>query len=565
MQRPKLSPLNNTDDSDEVVLQAQGQDSSPRSHPPIQNPPMLVTTDDDSDGNRTVVGGGGLAALTHGSGRATPVSLKKTPGGPPPPAVQVETETVPSVPQLAVQTAPSGSGSLRIKKSQDSVPRTVSKAKKRPSRLATTSKAEMFAAKVASAVDKATTSDSDEEFVYDANPAPQETLRRPYLRTRSTSSLPPQSPHFPLARNAALAPPGTANSGPPTLSGGALPMPLGGNSDPNATHASRQSLASQSADQSDSQAGTKLETSSLGTAPDPHPAHGRDFKQRPFVVSRKPGNTVRSERSPMRPTRIDSMRAKNQYLNRWRGTGPLEDDRDDDYDDDDDDETYPVRDPRLMPMTESTPLRRAMSAQYRYLTRQGQTPGLSPHDFGPSAKPPPLYVRLTLWMIIVLMCMLGVSFIVGIFLASSRPLQNLHIARLSDVFPSDKELVFSMVVGAENPGYLSVQVSDAELDVFATSKHLGDKKRTILLGTVTELESPLMFQGTFFQMANHWALTSVKLNDLCGKHKEDICDLWANISSYPFDLDVRGALQYRLLLGNDIKVPVSASVHVSTT
>lgn len=550
MQPPKLSPLSPTDDSDETVLQAAGQSQVPSNHPPISTAAIPLTTDDDSDGARTFVGGTTLSAFSQGSVRATASSAKKNTSAPPP-AVQVETETVPSVPTLAVQTAPSTTGSLRIKKSQDSVPRAPNRAKKRPSRLATTSKAEMFAAKVASAVDKATTSDSDEEFVYDTNPAVQDTLRRPYLRTRSTSSLPPQSPQHMGNRLSALASAGTTNSGPPTVSGGPAAASAGPNNNTVGSPPLGSSFA-QGGYASDSQG--KQDSSALSSDAGPRQDYGRG----PFVVSRQPG--VRSERSPLRPTRIDSMRAKNIYLNRWRGSVNADDDRDIEADDDDED-TYVMRDSRLIPVTESSPLRRSTSAQYRYLAQRGQAPTPSPHDYGPSAKPPPLYVRLTLWIIILLMCMLGVCFIAGIFLASSRPLQNLHIARIFDVFPSDKELVFAMVVGAENPGYLSVQISDAELDIFATSKHVGDKKRTILLGTITELESPMVFQGTFFQMANRWASTTAKLVNACDE--DDTCDQWNNITTNPFELNVRGSLQYRMLLGSEIKVPVQASVHVS--
>ncbi|PRT55537.1 hypothetical protein B9G98_03157 [Wickerhamiella sorbophila] len=538
MQPPKLSPLSSPDDSDEMGVQGSGQTQISSDQPPISNASIPLTADEDSDGTRTVIGGPTVSALSQGSGRATPSSTKKIASAPPP-AVQVETETVPSVPALAVQTAPSGAGSLRIKKSQDSVPRTAGRAKKRPSRLATTSKAEMFAAKVASAVDKATTSDSDEEFVYDANPAPQDTLRHPYLRTRLS----------------ALASTGTTNSGPPTVSapaaasvnsinnsGSNVGSPLLGSGFAHGTYTG-DTQGPQDSQALSSDAGPRQDYGSRG----------------PFVVSRQPANGT--ERSPLRPTRIDSMRAKNIYLNRWRGSVTADDDRDIEMDDDDDD-AYVMRDSRLIPVTESSPLRRSASAQYRYLAQRGQAPTPSPHDYGPSAKPPPLYVRLTLWIIILLMCMLGVSFIAGIFLASSRPLQNLHIARLSDVFPSDKELVFAMVVGAENPGYLSIQISDAELDIFATSKHVGDKQRTILLGTITELESPLVFQGTFFQMANRWASTTAKLINSCDEG--DTCDQWNNITTNPFELNVRGSLQYRMLLGTEIKVPVQASVHVSS-
>ena len=498
-------------------------------------------TDDESDLARTSAAAKQVATNKSGSGPLAP------------PAVQVETETVPSVPSLAVQT---GGGSLRIKRSQDSVPRGNVKVKKRLSKLATASKADMFAAKVAYAVDEADSSDSDETFVYDANPVPQDLPRRPYLRTRSASSL-PQSPRL-HNRPSTLA---GAGSGPPTLSATAvntpttqLPSFVPENHPGNPTNDQSSRSGSRSASPATSNRGRSSKTRKTSDSP-----QRRSFSRGPFVVSRTPSPAGYGSDRQL-PSHADSLRAKNNYLNRWRSTVVT----DGDGDDEDDYADSFRREGRLRPATESTPLRH-MGSQYRNLARgsYGSYVNPSPHDFGRNAKPAPLYVRVTLWTMIALTCVLSFSFIFGLFLASSRPLQDTHIARIAEIVPSDKELVFSMVVGAKNPGYLSVQISDAELDIFATSKHVDKKKRTVLLGNVTELESPLLYRGTFFQHPNEWALAGVKMVTPCaGPNDEAACWQWGNISSHAFELTVRGSLRYRVLFGGEVKAPVSATVHV---
>jgi hypothetical protein len=101
----------------------------------------------------------------------------------------VETETVPAVATVAVTTTGNlnAGSSLKIKKSTDNVTRT-SNRKKKKSRQVLGSKAEIFAAKIASAVDEAAhSSDSDETFVYESNPP--ESQRPKWSRNPSASSL----------------------------------------------------------------------------------------------------------------------------------------------------------------------------------------------------------------------------------------------------------------------------------------------------------------------------------------------------------------------------------------
>lgn len=89
----------------------------------------------------------------------------------------VETETVSAVPALAVAGVPESS--IKVKKSIDNVHGKSShrtRKKKASTRLGShvPTKAEVFASKIASAVDEAQSSDSDETFIYESNPADQQ-------------------------------------------------------------------------------------------------------------------------------------------------------------------------------------------------------------------------------------------------------------------------------------------------------------------------------------------------------------------------------------------------------
>ncbi|RKF58351.1 putative phospholipid metabolism enzyme regulator [Erysiphe neolycopersici] len=108
----------------------------------------------------------------------------------------VETETVSSVSQISVGPAGLGIiGSLRVKPSNETIRPKKEKKKvvRKPPSLtsgAASSKADIFEAKVASAVDEATSSDSEETFVYESNPPESnERPRRFQSRTPSTTSM----------------------------------------------------------------------------------------------------------------------------------------------------------------------------------------------------------------------------------------------------------------------------------------------------------------------------------------------------------------------------------------
>ncbi|KAJ5498498.1 Vacuolar segregation subunit 7 [Penicillium expansum] len=113
----------------------------------------------------------------------------------------VETETVSSIPQVSMgvgngergSASRTDQGTLRMKPSNETIrPRKEKKKTRRPNALLTTgpvtSKADIFEARVANAVDEADVSDSDETFVYDSNPPDPYPSRPPRYHSRTPSA-----------------------------------------------------------------------------------------------------------------------------------------------------------------------------------------------------------------------------------------------------------------------------------------------------------------------------------------------------------------------------------------
>jgi len=112
----------------------------------------------------------------------------------------VETETVQSIPQSSINPGDrlnggrgENSGSVRLKPSNETI--RPKKERKKPSAKArsvnqgtASSKADIFEARVANAVEDANSSDSDETFVYESNPPEQQRRPRHHSRTPSVTS-----------------------------------------------------------------------------------------------------------------------------------------------------------------------------------------------------------------------------------------------------------------------------------------------------------------------------------------------------------------------------------------
>lgn len=198
-----------------------------------------------------------------------------------------------------------------------------------------------------------------------------------------------------------------------------------------------------------------------------------------------------------------------------------------------------------------------------------------------------------IYLAISIIVILLVGFALGFLLASTKELTDVAILSIDNTLISQDELVFSMVVGALNPSWFTVEVQDVELDIFAKSGYLSEpgasSVETVLLGTVIELELPVVFDGSFFArepahergeiklLAPGKNLTSggvsSKLSRQAGlwsrqqnsdvitlELDSDNSDKWNIILKHPFDLVIRGVLKYTLPLSGSQKSVVVSKV-----
>lgn len=183
------------------------------------------------------------------------------------------------------------------------------------------------------------------------------------------------------------------------------------------------------------------------------------------------------------------------------------------------------------------------------------------------------FIKSFVYTLISIICILAVGFILGFLLASTKDLANISIVSIENALVTKDELVFSIIVEALNPGWFTVEIEEVEIDIFAKSGYLGQAGTTIetvLLGSVLNFESPLVFDGSFFNKALSRETGEIKLIgpgknltgandpmqllmgykiDITGElepHPPDNSEKWAIISKHPFDLILRGVLKYSL-------------------
>lgn len=191
------------------------------------------------------------------------------------------------------------------------------------------------------------------------------------------------------------------------------------------------------------------------------------------------------------------------------------------------------------------------------------------------------YIKNFVFAILSIISILSIGFVMGFILATTKDLSHVKITRIENPIVTKDELIFNVVVEAFNPGWFSVEIEDAELDLFAKSGYISDRYyetekslsssnnlntvETVLLGTIYNLESSMIFNGGFFNRdASEQSaevrlicpgknLTDFSLIGLDGSKEPDNSRKWSKISKHPFDLVIRGILKYNLRLTSNVK------------
>ncbi|KAK0515195.1 hypothetical protein JMJ35_002574 [Cladonia borealis] len=507
--------------------------------------------------------------------------------------MSVETETVSSIPQVAlgggagernVLSRTETGGSLRLKPSQETVRPKKEKEKKKAVRKApslnagtASSKADIFEAKVASAVNETNSSDSEETFVYESNPPEPQSARphRFHSRTPSATSIKSQirqEPNHSVVGKKSMKFSNNYNSinygndgGEGTVRGPHQSTRTSGSNTPHHHHIGR--------------FGRGGHASILNDSPFPNATKSvRSATNHLGQVSPRYG----SPRSPHVLNVVKGSRKAEEVMS-YDLEGEAADDE---------------RAPLLGSMRAGRNRRRPLPGSVRQMYSDDRDHRVCG--------------RVTAFTILGSVLTILIAAIVAICILCAKPLLQVRTKGVEGVTASEAEIIFDLRMQAINPNIVSVQVSDLDINVFAKSKYVGtgeywrnhphgrwndspaksdrtsplstsiipdpppnnvhhsggvDKgtdpiddpttdSQTMLLGRIFQFDSPLIFDPSPFQQKPLDSVGEVKLMKPGNATEEGGSQRWERILLHDFELIVRGVMKY--------SSPISSKVHSAT-
>ncbi|KAH8670882.1 vacuolar segregation subunit 7-domain-containing protein [Xylariales sp. PMI_506] len=489
--------------------------------------------------------------------------------------ITVEEEEVNSIPRVALGLAavgPGGNASLKTQPSNETI--RPKKEKKKPARKApsvtsgtASSKADIFEAKIASAVEEANSSDSDETFVYDSNP-PDDRPRRYHSRTPSATSMASQ-----VDRNGMRSIHTVMESGPTNT---AVKKNMKFMNPYNST-----GTESMTGDEDGRGTGGRSNVGSArGTGRHHHHASrwGRTNSsnhlslfdnESPFphaARSKLAGNTPRQSSNPPSP-RFPPGGRNGVGNNRRQMNMVASYDLDDTTTGADDERT-----PLLLPGGGRGSIR---SARGRRAPRHRGDLESNSYRHSPS-----FLNRFASCLVLTIMLLLVIMGIVGFMFATSQPLTEIKLVKIGNVLASSQELMLDITVQASNPNVVVVSIDSADLEVFAKSPHAGtdsewwrhpsdgghadvtghktkedgddESAPNMRLGNILQLDSPLNFEGSFFQSGLSTSTGELRLARP-GNQTAGGSERWERILSDEFTLILKGVLKYNLPLSHQVR------------
>lgn len=484
----------------------------------------------------------------------------------------VETETVSSIPQVAVG-GPAGAGnngSIRTKPSSETIrPKKEKKktARKAPSVTSGTasSKADIFEAKVASAVDEANSSDSEETFVYESNPPDvSDRPRRFHSRTPSATSMASQidqrngvrtimDGHHSVAMKKSMK---FANS---YNSNGQEQAP--GEDDGKGT--ARSNIGTGRGTTHHHHIGGRWNRNGGGNG---HPSLFDNESPFPNATKSKVGNSPRQSSRPTSP-RVANMRMAGN----GKRASPIPSTYD--LDDGADDERTPL----VSTVRSSRSSRsRRQAGSMRQLEHQA-----SRHERS-------FMARFAGCLVLAMMIILIISGGIGFMFATTQPLTDVKILALKNIIASEQDVILDMKVQARNPNLVVVTIDSTDLVIFAKSKYagtdtewwkhpsgtkfsrrglrrrdddpldppLGEDPNTspnLVIGHVYEFYSPLTFEGSPFHAEPYSSLGQIRIDHPGNDTTPAGSERWGRVVQHEFDLIVRGTLKYTLPLSPRVR------------
>ncbi|RYP39335.1 hypothetical protein DL767_002246 [Monosporascus sp. MG133] len=441
---------------------------------------------------------------------------------------------------------------------------------------AASSKADIFEAKVASAVEEANSSDSEETFVYDSNPPDvSERPRRFHSRTPSAASMVSQadrsgmrSIHSVLETGAPNVPVKKSMKFVNTFNNSVADNPLG--------------------DDDSRGTGWSNAGSGRGTGRHHHPG-GRWGRNNPNHLSLFDNespfqNAPRSKISGNNSRQFSNPPSPRFATNRgWMSHHKRQAQLSSGYDMD---ETTGADD-------ESTPLMSSGTVRSARSGRGRRTPLFNRNVEAQTYQRRPSFLnRFASCLVLTIMLLLVTTGAIGFMFATSQPLTDIKLVKISNVLASEQELMLDISVKAHNPNVVVVMVDSADLEIFAKSPHAGtdsdwwrhpdgdfpDDLRILddpiddppnddvtspnmRLGSILEFDSPLSYEGSFFQSGISVSTGSLRLS-MPGNDTTSGSKRWERIISDDFTLIIKGVLKYTLPLSQRVR---SASIDGKTT
>ncbi|KAL8872297.1 MAG: hypothetical protein Q9174_002055 [Haloplaca sp. 1 TL-2023] len=453
------------------------------------------------------------------------------------------------------------------------------------------SKSDIFEAKVASAVDEADSSDSEETFVYESNP-PEPLSARPHRfhsRTPSATSMASQFDQYGVRPKP---------DGHQTVVG-KKSMKFANNSYHSTNHPIEGAETGTVRGPSQNSRGTPSHHRHIGH-------HGRNGghtslfdSNSPFLNATKPprtqaGNVGRLSSRPSSPRSPNVIKVSGSP----RKPGePLSYDMEGEGADD-----------------ERTPLIGSVrSNRTRGTRRAAVARGGYPLE---NEKRRRRCRAVTVYTSLVTVMTALIAAVVILIVMCSKPLLEVRIKDIRNVLASEQELMLDLYVHAINPNLVAVQVSDLDINIFAKSKHVGtgemwrhrdqmhssednmslyvehhldeqlpptyhstdnvdegtdpypadpeSDSQTMLLGRIFEFDSPLIFDPSPLHHTSLGSIGEVRLAHPGNKTEEGGSARWEKVLQYDFELIVRGVIKYGLPLSSGKrKASVGASVVVS--
>ena len=457
------------------------------------------------------------------------------------------------------------------------------------------SKADIFEAKVASAVDQTNSSDSEETFVYESNP-PEPLSARPnryHSRTPSATSMASQMDQY-----------------------GAR-----GRQDANHSITGKKSMkfannSYHSFGLQDDQGTVRGPSQSGRTGSALHHHHigrfGRNGNGHTSLFDTESpfSNTSKAQRSPnVHTARVSSRPTtpRTPYLSRVSGT-PRKTEESLLYDlegEGADDERAPL-----------------IGSVRTGKNRRRPIPGTMRNGYAPEGRDYELCRRITCWTSLGgLLILVAAAAIVGILLCS-KPLLEVRVKKIENVLASEQEIMLDLHVHAINPNIIAVQVNDLDINIFAKSKHVGTNalwrsgrmhaansqssrtknleehnssksryrtslhehyhaldgvdegtdpiddpeidSQTMLLGRIFEFDSPLIFEPSPIRHHSLSSVGEVRLAKPGNRTEEGGTERWEKVILHDFELIVRGVIRYSLPVSYHTRsAPIGGSVIVS--